>query len=146
GAYRLQPLRLGADPLAGYALFCVALATATFLSNGGLAIAWALEGLVLATVAARANDRRPAAAPPVFLAPALLHRLARPPPVPPLLSEHPSPARHVGVLAVVAVAVALAAVLAHVRRWPSDRVLGALAALLALYAVSLLLLAGVESL
>src|SRR5262249_25089435 len=51
--------RLGRHDLAvllvALGLFCVAFATAMFLSHGGLLVAWALEGVMFVALARRAN-------------------------------------------------------------------------------------------
>ena len=139
-----------ADLFAAFALFAVAFGTATYLSGGGLLVAWTLEGLALTGLARRLPRSRYQAAGLAYLGAAILHLLAFETPISHLFGERTSPARHVGELVLVAAALAVAAWLARGPRAPLVPRLGLLllgiAGLLALYAGSLGLLEAAQQL
>jgi hypothetical protein len=108
-AWTLGRQRDLADLLAAYALLMAALATASFFSNGGLFVAWTLEGLVLTVVAARLGRRGYQAAGLAYFGLAAAHLAFFDTPVDHLFSEGPSPAAGVGSLLILAGAVLVAA-------------------------------------
>jgi uncharacterized membrane protein len=133
-------LREIAELLVGFALFAVALATATFLSNGGLVTAWTLEGLTLIGLAVWTGRRRYQAAGLAYFAITLVHLFSFETPLRHLFTERPHPAQHIGGLLLVIGALALAAGLLHGRELLFSRldlVAVGVTALLALFAVSL---------
>jgi uncharacterized membrane protein len=128
--------------LVAFALLDVALATAFFLSNGGLLVAWTLEGVTFFAVSralARPGYQVPGLA---YLALAAVHLFSFETPVSHLFVEQAHPARHLGDLLVFATAVALAAALVRGRELVgrSGLALAGAAALLAVYAGSLAML------
>ena len=129
-----------AELLAGLALLAVALATATFLSNGGLLTAWTLEGLVLTALAVRLRQRRYQAAGLAYFAAAAVHLFMFETPLTHLFSERTRPAQHLAALLLMALALGVAGFLLRGRELILPRLdLGAAAtaALLTLYAASL---------
>jgi uncharacterized membrane protein len=129
--------------LAAFALFDVGLATATFLSNGGLLVAWTLEGVTFLAVARQLNRSSYQAAGLAYLAAAAVHLFAFETPVSHLFVEQAHPARHLGELLVFAAALVVAAGVLFGRPMLIERSdLGAAGAavLLAVYAASLAVL------
>jgi len=142
-AWNLGRLRDLAELFAACALLMVALATASFLSDGGLLVAWTLEGLALIVVAVRLDRRSYQAAGLAYFGLAAAHVALLETPVDHLFSEGSSPAAGVGSLLVLAGAILLAAFALHGRPQivPRLDLAGFVAAgLLTLYACSLGLL------
>jgi uncharacterized membrane protein len=140
GAWALGRLRDLAELLGANALLMAALATATFFSNGGLVVAWTLEGLVLTVVAARLDRRVYQAAGLAYFAIAAAHLYLFDTPVDQLFSEGSSPASGVWSILFLATAVGLAALALRGRPQlvPRMDLAGAVVAgLLCLYAASL---------
>lgn len=133
-------LRELAELLLGLALFAIALATATLLSNGGLLTAWTLEGLTLFALAVRLGRRRYQAAGIAYFAIAVAHLLLFETPPRHLFAELEHPAHGAAGLLLLAVAFAATALLLRGRELVVERldlVAAAAAALAAVYAVSL---------
>jgi uncharacterized membrane protein len=142
-AWTLGRLRDLAELLAAYSLLIVALATASFFSDGGLLVAWTLEGLALILVAARLGRRGYQAAGLAYFGLAAAHLAIFDTPVDHLFSEGPSPAAGVGSLLFLAAVLMLAALALRGRPqvFPRIDLAGFIAAgLLTLYACSLGLL------
>jgi hypothetical protein len=140
--FRLAERDLGVLLLA-FGFCSCALATAFLLSNGGLVIAWTLEGLTLLAVARAVKRPTFQAAGLVYLAAAVVHVLAFETPFPRLFTEHRDPAQHVVLLLLLVGALGAGAVLLHGRPLLLERLdLAATgsAVLLAIYAGSLALL------
>ena len=149
GAYALSAagtllLRQGdlATVLGAFALLDIALATATFLSNGGLLVAWTLEGVTFLVVARVLS--RPSYQPAGFayLALAGAHLFSFETPVSHLFVEQAHPARHLAALVLFVAALAATAALLRGRQLieRSDLAAAGLAGLLAVYAASLVML------
>ena len=133
-------LRTLAELLGSFALVTLALATATFLSNGGLLTAWTLEGIALTALAVRLGQRRFQAAGLAYLAAALVHLFCFETPLSHLFSQRPNPAGHIAALLLVVAALAVVALLLRGRETLLPRLDLAAAAtsgLLGLYAASL---------
>lgn len=128
--------------LVAFAIFDVALATATFLSNGGLLVAWTLEGVTFLVVARVLNRPRYQLAGFAYLGAAAIHLFSFETPVSHLFVEQAHPARQLGELVLFAAALAVTAALLRggqmVER--SDLAAAGVAALLAVYAASLVML------
>jgi uncharacterized membrane protein len=142
-------LRSLADLLGAFALVTLALATATFLSNGGLLTAWTLEGLALTALAVRLGQRRYQAAGLAYLAAALVHLFLFETPLSHLFSERPNPAGHIAALLLMVAALAVVALLLRGAETVLPRLDLAAAAtggLLGLYAVSLAVMEAAERL
>jgi uncharacterized membrane protein len=129
--------------LLAFALFSVALATAFLLSNGSLAVAWMLEGLMVLGLARELNKPTFQAAGLVYLGAAAVHVLSFETPLDHLFTEQARPAAHVGLLLLFVLALAGSALLLYGRPllagWIDLAAAGA-SALFAVYAGSLLLL------
>jgi uncharacterized membrane protein len=129
--------------LLAFALFSVALATAFLLSNGSLAVAWMLVGLTFLALARELEKSTFQAAGLAYLSAAAVHVLSFETPLDHLFTEHAHPAEHVGVLALLVLALAGSALLLHGQALLARRVDLAAAgcsALFAVYTGSLLLL------
>jgi uncharacterized membrane protein len=129
--------------LLALALFSAALATAFLLSNGGLVVAWTLEGLTFLGLGRMLKRPTFQAAGLAYLTAAAAHLLLFETPLEHLFSEQAHPARHLGLLALFVLALAGAALLLHGLPLLRDRFELAAAgasALLAVYAGSLALL------
>ncbi|MGN6798127.1 MAG: DUF2339 domain-containing protein [Gaiellaceae bacterium] len=127
----------------GFALFAIALSTATFLSNGGLLVAWTLEGVTFLGVARQLKRPRYQAVGLAYLGAAAIHLFAFETPLSHLFVEQVNPAVHMGELVLFAGALAATAALLVGRPLLIERSdLGVVAAalLLAIYAGSLALL------
>jgi uncharacterized membrane protein len=144
-AVALDPLKqrdLGVLLLA-FSLFAIALATAMFLSNGGLLVAWTLEGVTFLAVARELGRPSYQAAGLAYLAAAAVHLFVFETPLHHLFVEQAHPARHMGELVLFALALVAGAALLRHRPLLLDRSdIGAAGAavLLGLYAASLALL------
>lgn len=137
---RIDLTRALALTAAASALIFVALATAEFLSNGGLALAWTLEGLGATFVAVRVHERRYQVAGIAYFVAAGVHLLIFETPFTHLFAQRADPATHVGWLLVYVVALGAAAVLLHGEDLLAERFdlgVAVTAALLLLYAASL---------
>jgi uncharacterized membrane protein len=133
-------LRELAELAVAFALFAIALATASFLSNGGLAAAWILEGVMLIALAVRLGRRRYQAAGLAYLSVAAAHLLLFETPFRHLFTERAHPAENIGGLVFLVAALAAAALLLRGRELLQPRLdlgLAAAAALAGLYALSL---------
>jgi uncharacterized membrane protein len=128
--------------LIAFSLLDVALATAMFLSNGGLFVAWTLEGVTFLAVSRGLKDTRYQAAGLAYLALAAIHLFSFETPVSHLFVEQAHPARHLGELVLFVAALAASAALLHGRELveKSSLVGAGAAALLAVYAGSLVML------
>jgi len=128
--------------LVAFALLDIALATAFFLSNGGLLVAWTLEGVTFMAVARALGRPSYQAAGFAYLALAAVRLFSFETPVSHLFVEQAHPARHLGDLVVFATALALVAVLLRGRELieRSGLALAGAASLLAVYAGSLVML------
>jgi uncharacterized membrane protein len=129
-----------AELLAAFALFAVALATATYLSDGGLLTAWTVEGVALTALAVRLRQRRYQAAGLAYFAAALAHLFVFETPLSHLFTERPNPTQHVAGLLLMVVALGTSALLLRGRETVLPRLdLAAVATtgLLGLYAASL---------
>jgi uncharacterized membrane protein len=129
--------------LLALALFSAALATAFLLSNGGLVVAWTLEGLTFLGLARTLKRPAVQAAGLAYLAAAAAHLLLFETPLEHLFSEEAHPARHLGLLALFVLALAGAALLLQglpLLRDRFDLAAAGASALLAVYAGSLALL------
>ena len=129
--------------LVAFALFAVALATATFLSNGGLLVAWTLESVTFLAVARGVHQPRFQAAGLAYLAAGAAHLLSFETPVSHLFVEQAHPARHLGFLVLFVGALAATAVLLRGKPMLLDRsdlAAAGASALLAVYAGSLVML------
>lgn len=129
--------------LLAFASFSVALATAFLLSNGSLAVAWMLEGLTFLALARELNRPTFQAAGIGYLAAAAVHLLSLDTPLGRLFEEEAHPAHHLGLLVILVLALAVAAVLLLGRPLLVERLDLAAAgasALLAVYAGSLVVL------
>jgi uncharacterized membrane protein len=129
--------------LVAFALFAIALATATFLSNGGLLVAWTLEGVTFLAVARKLDHPRYQAVGFLYLAAAAVHLFSFETPLSHLFVEQAHPARHIGELVLFSGALAATAALLYGRPLlveRSDFGAAGAAVLLALYAASLALL------
>jgi uncharacterized membrane protein len=140
----LEPrLRELGELLGALSLLFLALATATALSNGGLAVTWSLEGLLMVAAAVRLGRRRYQAAGIAYLVAAGVHVVSIDAPIDHLFEDAHRPASAFAVLAVFAGCVGLTGWLLRGRAFVEglDIVALVLAALLALYTVSLGVLA-----
>ena len=129
--------------LVAFALFDIGLATATFLSNGGLLVAWTLEGVTFLAVARQLKRPSYQTAGLAYLAAAATHLFAFETPLSHLFREQAHPARHLGGLLLFTAALVVTSGLLHGRPLVLERLdLGAAAAaaLLGIYAASLALL------
>jgi uncharacterized membrane protein len=129
--------------LLAFALFSAALATAFLLSNGSLAVAWMLEGLMFLALARELNKPTFQAAGLAYLGLAAVHVLSFETPLDHLFTEQAHPAQHLGVLVLFVAALAGSALLLHGRPLLLDRfdlAAAGASALLAVYAGSLMLL------
>jgi len=98
---RLQPAMTGLidGSLSTLApIFAVALATATFFSNGGLLTAWTLEGLTLIGLAVWTRRRRYQAAGIAYFAITAVHLFSFETPLRHLFTERAHPAQNIGAL------------------------------------------------
>jgi hypothetical protein len=146
--WRVPRARMLAELLGALAFVAVAVAPATYLSNGGLLAAWTLEALALTGFALRAG-RRYQAVGLAYFALAALHALAYETPLSHLFVERPDPAQHAGGVVLLAASLAVAAgLLRHQDRLVPrlDLVLAAGAGVLAVYLASLGLLDASQSL
>jgi uncharacterized membrane protein len=137
---RMSPL---VELLGAFALFALALATATYLSNGGLVTAWTLEALAMTALAVRLGKRRYQGAGIAFFAVAIAHVLTFETPFSHLFTEREHPAAHITALLLIVGGLAVAAVLLRGRDvlLPRLDLTGAgIAALLGLYGASLALM------
>lgn len=149
GLWLYQRTRDLAELLGAFALFAVALATASYLSNGGLLAAWTLEGVVLTAYAVRLRQRRYQAAGVAYFLAAGVHLFSFETPLSHLFSERPHPAQHTAGLLFMVVALATAALLLRGRETVLPRLdltTLATAALLGLYAASLALMEAAQRL
>jgi uncharacterized membrane protein len=129
--------------LLALALFSAALATAFLLSNGSLAVAWMLEGLMFLALARELRKPTSQAAGLAYLGAAAVHVLSFETPLDHLFTEQAHPAAQLGVLVLLVVALAGAALLLYGRPLLVDHVdlaAAGAAALLGVYAGSLMLL------
>jgi uncharacterized membrane protein len=135
--------------LVGFALFAVALATASFLSNGGLATAWTLEGLTLLALAVRLGRTRYQAAALAYFAIAAAHLFLFETPLRQLFTAEPHPAEHIAGLVLLCATLVAAALLLRGRELLLPRLdlaAGGASAVLALYAVSLTIMEAAQRL
>jgi uncharacterized membrane protein len=126
--------------LAALALFGLALATSTALSNGGLAVAWALEGFTLVGLAARLQRRRYQAAALAYFVASGVHVFAFETPLSHLFGEEAHPAQQLGALLLLTAGLAATAAVLRRREQLIEHLdvgTAAVSALLALYAASL---------
>jgi uncharacterized membrane protein len=140
GAVATMRMRELGEMLAALAHFGLALATSTALSNGGLAVAWALEGFTLVGLAARLRRRRYQAAALAYFVASGVHVFAFETPLSHLFGEEAHPAQQL--VALLLLTAGLAATAAVLRRRELlvehlDVGTAAVSALLALYAASL---------
>ena len=129
-----------ADLPVALSLFAVALATATYLSDGGLLTAWTLEGLALTALAVRSGRKGYQAAGLAYFAAAGAHLFAFEVPLTHLFSQRLHPAQHIVELLLMVASLAVAALLLRGREllFPRlDLAAAATAGLLGLYAASL---------
>jgi uncharacterized membrane protein len=143
---RMSPL---VELLGALSLFAIALATATYLSNGGLVTAWTLEALALTAVAVRLGQRRYQAAAIAYFAAAVAHVFVFETPLNHLFTEREHPATHIAALLLVVAALAGAALLLRGREMLLQRLdltAAGIAALLALYGASLALMEAAQRL
>ena len=129
-----------AELLGALALLGLALATSTALSNGGLAVAWALEGFTLVTLAARLRRRRYQAAALVYFLASGIHVFSFETPLSHLFGEEAHPAQQIAALVLLTAGLAATALVLRGREQLVEHLdvgAGVAAALLALYAASL---------
>jgi uncharacterized membrane protein len=129
--------------LGALGLFAVALATATFLSSGGLLVAWTLEGVTLLAVSRRLGRTSLLLAGVAYLVVAAAHLFSFETPLRHLFAERAHPATHLGELIFFAVALAVSAALVRGQKLIDERLDLAAAgasALLGVFAASLVLL------
>ena len=129
-----------ADLPVALSLFAVALATATYLSKGGLLTAWTLEGLALTALAVRSGRKGYQAAGLAYFAAAGAHLFAFEVPLTHLFLQRLHPAQHIVELLLMVASLAVAALLLRGREllFPRlDLAAAATAGLLGLYAASL---------
>ena len=99
--------------LLALALFTAALATAFLLSNGGLVVAWTLEGLTFLGLARQLKRPTFQVAGLAYLTAAAAHLLVLETPLDHLFTEQAHPAQHLGLLALFVLALAGAALLLY---------------------------------
>ena len=140
GAAATARMRELTELLVALALLALALATSTALSNGGLAVAWALEGFTLVALAARLDRRRYQAAALAYFVASGIHVFSFETPLSHLFGEEAHPAQQIGALLLLTAGLGATALVLRRREQivqHLDLGSGAVAALLALYAVSL---------
>ena len=129
--------------LLALALFSAALATAFLLSNGGLVVAWTLEGLTFLGLARQLKRPTFQVAGLAYLTAAAAHLLVLETPLDHLFTEQAHPAQHLGLLVLFVLALAGAALLLYGVPLLGDRfdlAAAGASAMLAIYAGSLMLL------